>query len=94
MEDGGMNLYHPSMGMIPLAIALAAWLVAMWAMVRMLFATLMDPETRSLWSLLSPSMPLATYNRKNLLLFAVSIGVGVVAVIIFNVLGLMGYIKP
>jgi hypothetical protein len=89
-----MNLYHPSMGMIPIAIALAAWLVAAWAMVRMVFAALMDPERRSLWSLISPSMPLASYNRKNFRLFAVSMGFAMVAVIIFIVLGLMGYIKP
>jgi len=64
-----------------LALVLAAWLVAMWAMLRMVFAAFMDPDRRSLLWLLSPSMPLAPYNRKNRRLFASSVFFGVAVVI-------------
>jgi hypothetical protein len=75
-------------------LALAAWLVAMWALLRMVLAAFMDPERRSLLWLLSPSMPLANYNRNNLRLFAACILFLVAMVILLNVLALTGYIKP
>jgi hypothetical protein len=75
-----------------LALVLAAWLVAMYTMLRMVLAAFMDPE-KSIWWLLSPSMPLASYNRKNLRLFATCIFFMVAVVILFNVLFVTGYIK-
>jgi hypothetical protein len=80
-------------GTAVLVLALAAWLVAMGALLRMVFAAFMDPERRSLLWLLSLSMPLASYDRNNLRIFAACILFMVAMVILLNVLALTGYIK-
>jgi hypothetical protein len=74
-----------------LAIILVAWLVGMWTMLRMILA---GWNAGQRWfGIISPSVPVASYNGKNLRMFASCIGVAVAAAIVYNALLLTGYIN-
>ncbi len=76
-----------------IAAVFVTWLVAAWAMLRMVIAALKDRERRSLGWLLGGSFILASYNRKHLRIFAACVLAAVGLVILLNVLFLTGKVK-
>ncbi len=64
-------------------IALAAWLVGMVIMLRMILAG-WNAGQRGL-GIFSPAVPVASYNRKNFRIFMFCVGTAVVAGILYNV---------
>lgn len=73
-----------------LAVVLIAWSVGMVAMTKMVLAGRKAGER---WWLISPAVAVAQYNRKNLRIFAACVFVIISAIVVYNALFLMGYIK-
>jgi hypothetical protein len=76
------------MARIIFVIVMIAWLVGAWHMIKMWLNGIRIGDTLFPW----PSVITASYNSKNLRIFAASIAVMIVAGIVFNVLLVMGYI--
>jgi hypothetical protein len=69
---------------------MVVWLVAAWAMIRMLVAGFRAGER---YWLVNPKIVLASYNSTNLRIFAACIFVLIALAIAFNVLFIAGYIE-
>ena len=70
------------------AIVMIAWFVGAWHFIKMWLNGIRIGDALFPW----PSVITASYNSKNLRIFAASIAVMIIAAIVFNVLFVMGYI--
>ena len=77
---------------IIVATILVGWLVAAYAMIRMTWAGF--KAGAGLWDILNGTALLASYNRKNFIMFACCVAVMIAAAILYNVLFLTGDIPP
>jgi hypothetical protein len=71
---------------------LVGWLVAAYTMIRMTWAGF--KAGAGLWDILNGTAILASYNRKNFIMFACCVAVVIAAAILYNVLFLTGHIPP
>jgi hypothetical protein len=72
-------------------VVFVAWLVAAWAMIKMLIS---GAKTGEPFWYVKQSVINASYNTKLRRIFAACIMIGVAAVIAFNAFIIMGYISP
>jgi hypothetical protein len=75
-----------------LAIIAAGWLVAAFALIRMMWAGFKAGAGPR--DFLDGTAILASYNRKNFIMFAACVAVMIAVAILYNVLFLMGRILP
>jgi len=71
---------------------MAGWLVAAYALIRMMWAGF--KAGAGLWDILNGTAILASYNRKNFIMFAACVAVMIATAILYNVLFLTGRIPP
>ena len=76
-----------------LIVLLCFWLVAAWAMIRMIITALRHDE-RSFGRLFFGSFVMEPYNRKNRLIFSGALGAMIVIAIVMNILFVTGRWSP
>lgn len=74
------------------AIILAVWLVAVYAMIKMLVAGFQAGE-RLPMMIFNPTFLVATYNRRNFRVFLACVLTGVAIAVVYDALLLAGYIR-